>query len=89
MGLAAKDRPALEAGLNRMRITRDMPACASGATFDWPQVVFESPDAAGNAVGVALQDATCTFTVAPQPTADAGSATGGAGRRPGDPGPAP
>ena len=54
-------------GLNRLRIIQDMPACVSGATFDWPQVVFESPDQAGNAVGVALQDATCTFTVAPQP----------------------
>ena len=72
MGLAAKDRPALEAGLNRMRITKDMPACASGATFDWPQVVFQTPAEAGNAVGVALQDATCTFTVAPQPTATPG-----------------
>ena len=72
MGLAAKDRPALEAGLNRLRVIRDMPACVSGATFDWPQVVFESPDEAGNAVGVALQDATCTFTVAPQPTATPG-----------------
>jgi hypothetical protein len=69
MGLAAKDRPALEAGLDRLRIIRDMPACVSGATFDWPQVVFESPDQAGNAVAVALQDATCTFTVAPQPSA--------------------
>ena len=67
-----KDRPALEAGLNRLRIIKDMPACVSGATFDWPQVVFQSPDQAGNAVGVALQDATCTFTVAPQPTATPG-----------------
>jgi hypothetical protein len=30
--------------------------------------VFESPDEAGNAVAIALQDVTCTFTVAPQPT---------------------
>ena len=30
------------------------------------------PTEAGNAVGVALQDATCTFTVAPQPTATPG-----------------
>ena len=63
MGLEAKDRTALEAGLARMKIVRQMPACVSGATFDWPQVVFESADAAGNAVAVALQDATCTFTV--------------------------
>ena len=45
-----------------------MPACISGATFDWPTVSFDSPAEAGNAVAVALQDATCTFTVAPTPT---------------------
>ena len=67
MGLDPKERAALESGLARLRITRDMPACVSGATFDWPQVVFESPAEAGNAVAVALQDATCTFTVAPTP----------------------
>ena len=50
-----------------MRIISDMPACVSGSTFDWPQVVFKSPDEAGNAVAVALQNATCTFTVAPPP----------------------
>ena len=65
MGLLPKERGALEAGLVGMRVTRAMPACISGATFDWPQVVFQSPDEAGNAVAVALQDATCTFTVAP------------------------
>ena len=48
-----------------MQIIKDMPACVSGATFDWPQVVFETADQAGNAVAVALQDATCTFTVVP------------------------
>jgi hypothetical protein len=69
MGLAAKDRAVLEAGLRRLQIIRDMPACVSGTTFEWPQVVFQSPDQAGNAVAVALQDATCTFTVAPEPTA--------------------
>jgi hypothetical protein len=67
MGLDPKERQALEAGLLGLRITRDMPACVSGATFDWPRVVFESPDEAGNAVAVALQEATCTFTVAPTP----------------------
>jgi len=67
MGLDPKERAALESGLLGLRITRDMPACVSGATFDWPQVVFESPDEAGNAVAVALQEATCTFTVAPTP----------------------
>ena len=65
MGLEAKDRGALEAGLGRMRAIREMPACVSGATFDWPQVVFGSATDAGNAVAVAFQDATCTFTVAP------------------------
>ena len=68
MGLDPKERGALTAGLEQLRILRDMPACISGATFDWPQVVFESAAAAGNAVAVALQDATCTFTVAPTPT---------------------
>jgi len=68
MGIAAKDRAALEAGLNRMRIIKDMPACVSGATFDWPQTVFETADEAGTAVAVALQEATCTFTVILPPT---------------------
>ena len=68
MGLDPKDRGALEAGLVAMRITKEMPACISGAAFDWPQVVFGTADAAGNAVAVALQDATCTFTVAPEQT---------------------
>ena len=27
-----------------------MPACASGATFDWPNVAFDTPDEAGAAV---------------------------------------
>ncbi len=68
MGIAADDRAALEAGLNRMRIIKDMPACVSGATFDWPQTVFETADEAGTAVAVALQEATCTFTVVLPPT---------------------
>jgi hypothetical protein len=68
MGLAAKDRAALTTGLESLRQIRSMPACVSGATFDWPQVVFQTADQAGNAVAVALQDATCTFTAAPEPT---------------------
>jgi hypothetical protein len=68
MGLNPTERGALESGLVNLRIIREMPACVSGAQFDWPQVVFESPDDAGNAVAVALQDVTCTFTVAPTPT---------------------
>ena len=65
MGLDPRQLDALEAGLTRLRIISDMPPCVSGTVFDWPQVVFESPDKAGNAVAVALQDATCTFTAAP------------------------
>ena len=68
MGLDSDERAALEAGLVNLRIIRDMPPCVPGAVFAWPQVVFESPDEAGNAVAVALQDVTCTFTVAPSPT---------------------
>jgi hypothetical protein len=67
MGLDPKERDALEAGLLRLKVIRAMPPCVTGTAFDWPQVVFESPDEAGNAVAVALQDATCTFTVAPTP----------------------
>jgi hypothetical protein len=68
MGLDPKERGALETGLVRLQIIRNMPACTSGTAFAWPQVVFESPDQAGNAVAVALQNATCTFTVAPVAT---------------------
>jgi len=68
MGLSSTARDALENGLVNLRIIREMPACVSGAKFDWPQVVFESPAEAGNAVAVALQNVTCTFTVAPTPT---------------------
>ena len=64
MGLDPKERGALEAGLQNLRITSDMPPCVSGATFDWPQVVFDTAEQAGSAVAVALQDASCTFTVA-------------------------
>lgn len=69
MGLQAKERPALEAGLAKLRTINDMPACATGATMQWPNVVFETPTDAGNAVAVALQNATCTFTVAPAASA--------------------
>lgn len=67
MGLSSTDRPALESGLVSLRVIREMPACITGAQFDWPQVVFDSPADAGNAVAVALQNVTCTFTVAPTP----------------------
>jgi len=65
MGLNSTERAALESGLLNLQIIRDMPACVSGSQFEWPQVVFETPAEAGNAVAVALQNATCTFTVAP------------------------
>jgi hypothetical protein len=68
MGLLPAERDALASGLVNLQIIRDMPACVHGAQFSWPQVVFQSPDDAGNAVAVALQDVTCTFTVAPTPT---------------------
>ena len=68
LGISAADREQLAAGLERLRITRDMPACISGATFDWPTVVFESAPEAGEAVAIALQEATCTFTVEPSAT---------------------
>lgn len=67
MGLDAASRGVLENGLLGMRVVTDMPPCVSGTTFEWPQVVFDSPADAGNAVAVALQNATCTFTVEPPP----------------------
>jgi hypothetical protein len=67
MGLDPTKRGALETGLASLRIVQDMPPCVSGQTFDWPKVVFGSADSAGNAVAVALQNATCTFTVEPAP----------------------
>ncbi|HUG30449.1 MAG TPA: fibronectin type III domain-containing protein [Candidatus Limnocylindria bacterium] len=47
---------------------RDMEPCAGRASFAWPEVVFPSADAAGTAVALALQEVTCSFTVAPTPT---------------------
>ncbi len=67
MGLDPTKRGALERSLVGMRVVRDMPPCVSGSTFDWPRVVFGSPGDAGNAVAVALQNATCTFTVEEPP----------------------
>jgi hypothetical protein len=67
MGLDPKERDALEAGLVRLQIV-NMPTCTGGTSLTWPKVVFESPVLAGNAVGDALHNATCTFTVAPVAT---------------------
>ena len=71
MGLDAAERTTLQQGLEGLAVIRDMPACVTGATFDWPQVVFTTPAEAGNAVAVALQESTCTFTVAPTPVPEA------------------
>ena len=46
---------------------RDMAPCEGRASFSWPQVVFPSADEAGAAVALALQEVTCSFTVAPTP----------------------
>ena len=64
MGLDPDDRAELEAGLAGLRLTRDFQRCEGGA-LDWPTVVFETAEAAGGAVAVALQDVSCTFTVEP------------------------
>jgi len=44
---------------------RDMQPCEGRASFSWPEVVFPSGDEAGAAVALALQEVTCSFTVAP------------------------
>lgn len=46
---------------------RDMAPCEGRGAFLWPEVVFASGDAAGAAVALALQEVTCSFTVAPTP----------------------
>jgi hypothetical protein len=59
---------------------RDMAPCAGRAAFSWPEVVFASGSEAGSAVALALQEVTCSFTVAPTappsptPTAPPGDA---------------
>jgi hypothetical protein len=67
MGVDPDDRPRLEAGLAALRITRDFERC-EGGPLEWPDVVFESAEAAGQAVALALQNVSCTFTVEPTPT---------------------
>jgi hypothetical protein len=47
---------------------RDMAPCEGRGAFLWPEVVFSSGDEAGAAVALALQEVTCSFTVAPTPT---------------------
>jgi len=46
---------------------RDMAPCEGRPSFSWPQVVFPSGGEAGAAVALALQEVTCSFTVAPTP----------------------
>ena len=46
---------------------RDMAPCEGRSTFSWPQIVFPSGGEAGAAVALALQEVTCSFTVAPTP----------------------
>ena len=79
LGLDPAARPQLEAGLAGLRTINGMPACATGSLLEWPTVAFDNPDDAGNAVGVALQNATCTFTVeaTPAPTEPPPAAVGG------------
>ena len=47
---------------------RNMEPCEGRSSFAWPEIVFPSGDEAGAAVALALQEVTCSFTVAPTPT---------------------
>jgi hypothetical protein len=47
---------------------RDMAPCTGRAAFSWPAVVYPSGGEAGAAVALALQEVTCSFTVAPTAT---------------------
>jgi len=69
LGVDPADRSRLQTSLVDLRITRDMKRCDGSTTYEWPNVVFDTAEAAGQAVAVALQDVSCTFTVAtPNPT---------------------
>ena len=89
MGVDPDDRPRLEAGLANLRITRDFERCEGGA-LDWPAVVFETAEAAGEAVALALQNVSCTFTVEatpsppPTPTPEPPAPVGNVRSTPGD-----
>lgn len=68
MGLDAARRDALESRLRALgNLTRDMKPCPNGEDFEWPTVVFPSAIEAGHAVATALEQVTCTFTVAEEP----------------------
>ena len=70
MGVDPGDRPVLETGLAGLRIIREFERCESGP-LEWPNVVFDSAEAAGQAVALALQDVSCTFTVEATPVPSA------------------
>ena len=67
MGVDPDDRPVLEAGLAGLRLISAFERC-EGGPLEWPNVVFDSAEAAGQAVALALQDVSCTFTVEATPT---------------------
>jgi hypothetical protein len=63
LGVDPTDRARLNTSLGDLRITRDMKQCDGVTPFDWPNVAFDTAEAAGQAVAVALQDVSCIFTV--------------------------
>jgi hypothetical protein len=69
MGLDPRQRVELRSGLEGLAaLTHDMTPCPGGEAFHWDDVVFRSPVEAGHAVADALEQVTCSFTVAPSPT---------------------
>jgi hypothetical protein len=66
MGLEKSKRAPLEAGLKRLLTISDVRPCPNGEPFEWSDVVFDSPRAAGQAVAAALERATCA-SVAGEP----------------------
>ena len=70
MGVDPDDRPVLEAGLVSLRMISAFERC-EGGPLEWPNVVFDSAEAAGQAVALALQDVSCTFTVEATPSPSA------------------
>ena len=57
----------LQAGLGGLKDVHGIPPCLGSQAFTWDTLVFNTPAEAGGAVAIALQDSTCTFTVAPTP----------------------
>ena len=85
MGLDPKERGPLTSGLEALRITRDMPACTSGATFEWPTVAFDTPDDGGRRgrPGAPGRDVYVhgRTDAGPDPAAGPGRGSGGRGHR--------